>query len=154
MRYDMPVDLQNFFPYRLAVLAEAVSQSLAQVYRERFGLTRDEWRVLAALVDLGDRAAVRNTQVVDHTTLEKMPVSRAVRRMEQAGLIERLPDPDDGRGWLLRLKPQGRALYQKIVPVVQAREAFLLDALTPAERQAFDRALSKVRDRARLLAGS
>lgn len=143
------MDLQQFFPYRMAVLAEAVSQCLAQVYRERFGLTRDEWRVLAALAEAG---TVKTTQVIESTTLEKMQVSRAVARMQARGLLERQPDPDDGRGWLLRLKPGGRALYQKVVPVVKAREAFLLEALEPAERALLERAMGTLLERARLLA--
>ena len=94
------MDLSSFLPYRIAVLSESVSQCIAQVYRERFGLTRDEWRVLAALADAGK---VKTSAVIASTTLEKMQVSRAVSRMERDGLLERLPDPDDGRGWLLRL---------------------------------------------------
>lgn len=142
------MDLSRFFPYRVAVLAESVSQCLAQVYSERFGLTRDEWRVLAALAEAG---TVKTAQVIQSTALEKMRVSRAAARMEAADLIERLPDPDDGRGWLLRLKPAGRALHQKIVPVVQAREAFLLEALSAQEQAALDRALDKLQTRAQLL---
>lgn len=142
------MDLSRFFPYRVAVLAESVSQCLAQVYSERFGLTRDEWRVLAALAEAG---TVKTAHVIQSTALEKMRVSRAAARMEAADLIERLPDPDDGRGWLLRLKPAGRALHQKIVPVVQAREAFLLEALSAQERAALDRALDKLQTRAQLL---
>lgn len=142
------MDLQHFFPYRIAVLAESVSQCLARVYRERFGLTRDEWRVLAALAEAG---TVKTGHVIESTTLEKMQVSRAVARMEDRGLLERLPDPDDGRGWLLRLKPAGRALYQKIVPVVLARERFLLEALEPAERALLERAMAKLQARAALL---
>lgn len=142
------MELQKFFPYRMAVIAELVSQSLAQVYRERFGLTRDEWRVLAALAEMG---TVKTARVLESSTLEKMQVSRAVARMAEAGLLERLPDPEDGRGWLLRLKPAGRALYQKIVPVVEAREAFLLDALDAPERAALDSALAKVQQRAQML---
>jgi len=142
------MNLQAFFPYRLAVLSEVVSQSLAQVYRERFGLTRDEWRVLAALADCG---TVKTARVIEHTTLEKMQVSRAVQRLAEAGLLDRRPDPEDGRGWMLGLTAPGRALYKKIVPVVVAREAFLLAALDPAERLALDSALHKVLERARLL---
>jgi DNA-binding MarR family transcriptional regulator len=142
------MDLQQFFPYRIAVLAESVSQCVAQVYRERFGLTRDEWRVLAALAGAGK---VRTSHVMQSSTLEKMQVSRAVTRMEKDGLIERLPDPDDGRGWLLRMTPAGRALYAKVVPIVQAREEFLLEALDAEERQVLDRALDKIRQRAELL---
>ena len=140
--------LSRFLPYRVAVLAESVSQCLAQVYSERFGLTRDEWRVLAALAEAG---TVKTAHVIESTALEKMRVSRAAARMEAADLIARLPDPEDGRGWLLRLKPAGRALHHKIVPVVQDREAFLLDALTAQERAALDRALDKLQARAQLL---
>jgi DNA-binding MarR family transcriptional regulator len=143
------MNLQQFLPYRLAVLAEAVSQAVASVYRERFGLTRDEWRVLAALADCG---TVKTTRVIEHTTLEKMQVSRAVARLEAAGLITRLPDPDDGRGWLLQMQPAGRALYRRIVPLVQAREAFLLEGLDEQERALLDRALATMLARARLLA--
>ena len=72
------MDLQTFFPYRVARLAEAVSQATAQVYGERFGLTRDEWRVLAALAGRGE---VKTTVVQESSTLDKMRVSRAVTRM-------------------------------------------------------------------------
>lgn len=143
------MELQSFFPYRLAVLSEAVSQSVARVYRERFGLTRDEWRVLAALADCG---TVKTSRVIEHTTLEKMQVSRAVTRLEEGGLIERQPDPQDGRGWVLRLSAAGRALYKKLVPLVEAREAFLLEALEPQEREVLEGALAKVLERARILA--
>lgn len=142
------MDLQRFFPYRMALLAEAVSQSVAQVYRERFGLTREEWRVLAALAEAG---SVKTSRVIEATTLEKMQVSRAVGRMEDKGLLERLPDPDDGRGWLLRLRPAGRALYAKLVPMVQAREAFLLEALSEDERRVLDAAMVKLQQRAAAL---
>lgn len=142
------MELRHFFPYRMAVLAESVSQCLAQVYSERFGLSRDEWRVLAALAEEG---TAKMADVILSTTLDKMRVSRAVTRMEEADLLERLPNPDDGRGWLLRMKPAGRTLFQRIVPVVQAREAFLLDALSAQERELLDRAMDKLRDRAQLL---
>ncbi len=142
------MDLSNFLPYRLAVLSESVSQCIAQVYRERFGLTRDEWRVLAALAEAGK---VKTSTVIINTTLEKMQVSRAVSRLERDGLLERMPDPDDGRGWLLRLLPAGRALYAKVVPMVQAREQFLLNALDPQEQQALHQALNKLQERARQL---
>ena len=92
------MELQQFFPYRLARLAEAVSQATAQVYNERFNLTRDEWRVLAGLAD---STAVKTSQVLERTTLDKMRISRALASMEKSGLIGRSPDPQDGRGQMV-----------------------------------------------------
>jgi DNA-binding MarR family transcriptional regulator len=48
----------------------------------------------------------------------------------------------------VRLLPTGRALFRKIVPMVRAREAYLLEALEPAERSALESALDKVLQRA------
>ena len=140
--------LQQFFPYRLARLAEAVSQATAQVYSERLDLTRDEWRVMAALAEGGE---VKTAAVMDSVSLDKMRVSRALARMERDGLVGRTSDPEDGRAYLVRLLPPGLAMYRKIVPMVLAREEFLLAELEPAERAALDRALEHVLQRAQQL---
>ncbi|WP_343650228.1 MarR family winged helix-turn-helix transcriptional regulator [Herbaspirillum sp.] len=137
--------LQAFFPYQLAQLAEAVSRSVASVYADRFGLSRDEWRILAALAEQGE---MQGSDLVPHTSLDKMQVSRALGRMETAGLIRREPSPEDARARIVKPTAQARRLYRKIVPMVEARETFLLEALSTAERDALMRALDKVRERA------
>lgn|SRR5512146_226913 len=142
------MQLESFFPYRLAVAADAVSRSIAQVYGERFDLGRDEWRVLAALADA---AMLRTSAVIERTTLDKVAVSRALARLEGRGLVERRTDPEDGRGYLIRLRTAGRALLGKLTPMVREREAFLLAGLDEAERRALDAALGKVLERANQL---
>jgi len=142
------MELERFFPYRLARLAEVVSQATAQVYADRFGLTRDEWRVIAALAGQG---AVKTAWIMESSTLDKMPVSRALARLEKDALVGRESDPEDGRAWLVRLLPAGLVLYRKIVPMVLAREEFLLSSLDAAERAALDVAIDKVRERAEQL---
>lgn len=146
--YHCGVDLEKFFPYQLARLAEQVSLATAQVYRTRFSLGRDEWRVMAALAQASE---MKTGDVLGRTTMEKMQVSRALARLERDGLVERSPDPGDGRAWLVRLRPAGLALYRKIVPMVQAREEYLLSDLSEAERRLLDAALEKVGERARQL---
>ena len=46
--------LDRFMPYRLAALAETVSEALGDIYRERFDLSRQQWRVLATLAETTD----------------------------------------------------------------------------------------------------
>jgi DNA-binding MarR family transcriptional regulator len=142
------LDLNAFFPYRLAVLAEAVSRSIADVYETRFKLSREEWRVLAALAQ---ERKLRGAQLIAHTSLDKMQVSRAAGRLERARLVRREADPEDGRAQLWSLLPAGRALHAKIVPMVKAREEFLLAELAPWERELLDAALDKLVARARTL---
>jgi DNA-binding MarR family transcriptional regulator len=142
------MNLQAFLPYRLAVVSEAVSRSLAAVYAARFKLTRDEWRVLAALAE---HSAILSTELGALTTLDKMQLSRALTRLESDALLAREPHADDRRNLVVRLLPAGRALYKKIVPMVRSREAFLLDSLDAQEQAVLDRALDKLLNRARQL---
>lgn len=142
------MQLQQFLPYRLAVLADAVSRSMAAVYRQRFELTRDEWRLLAALGGAGRLQAAEAAQI---TTLDKMQASRALRSLEARGLVERQPDDSDRRHVIVQLLPAGRALLRQVQPMVMAREAYLLEALDDEERAVLDRALGKLLQQARTL---
>ncbi len=138
-------DLTRFFPYRLAVLAERVSLAVSQLYADRFDLTRAEWRVLAAL---GANRTMSAKDIGPYSTLDKMQVSRAVARLEERGLVRREEDASDRRAKILSLTPAGRAMHQKIVPLVRAREDYLLGEMTPEERTLFERAMASVLARA------
>ncbi len=124
------LDLQAFFPYRLAVLAEQVSLALAAVYTDRFDLTRQEWRILALL---GTRAAIAATELGRAATLDKMQVSRAIRGLEARGLIRRSEAADDRRRKIVTLTAAGRALYRRIAPLAARRAAAILRGLSPRE---------------------
>ncbi|MBV8618760.1 MAG: MarR family transcriptional regulator [Curvibacter sp.] len=140
--------LASFFPYRLAVLSEAVSRSMAQIYAVRFDLSRDEWRVLAALYKA---PPTKTTAIIEHTTLDKLSASRALARMEGKGLVSRSVDPDDARAYLVKLLPAGRELYKKIEPLVLARERFLLEDLGADELASLNALHDKLLLRARQL---
>jgi DNA-binding MarR family transcriptional regulator len=56
-------------------------------------------------------------------------------RMEQAGLIRRLPDPNDRRGTLIEPTDAGHAAWDKTASTQARREALIAAALAPAERE-------------------
>lgn len=143
------MDLTTFFPHQLSTLSEAVGRAVSQVYADRFGLTREEWRILAVL---SEPREMKTREALDRSALDKMQVSRAVARLETRGLIEREDDPADRRNKILRLTRTGRDLVRKVEPLVLAREAYLLEALPEADRAALARAFAIVRGRAEDLA--
>jgi DNA-binding MarR family transcriptional regulator len=102
-------------------------------------------RLLAAL-GVNRKMAARD--LGPYSELDKMQVSRAVQRLEDAGYIERHEDTDDRRSKVLQLTAAGRALYQKIWPLVLAREEYILSALEPGERSILARVMEKVQRRA------
>lgn len=62
-------------------------------------------------------------------------VSVGVRRLEQAGLLERRPNPQDRRAVCFDLTRRGRALQQRIQQAHLRRFVRLLQGLRPRERQ-------------------
>ncbi len=141
--------LEHFIPYRLSVLTNTISGAIARLYAERFGLAIAEWRVMAVLGRFWPLSA---NEVCRRTAMDKVRVSRAVARLVVRRLVVRRADPHDRRRAVLRLGAGGRATHDRIVPLARAREARLLDALSPDERAALDRLLAKLQARANELA--
>jgi DNA-binding MarR family transcriptional regulator len=143
--------LEAFLPYRLNVLATLVSNALAQIYAERFGLPVPAWRVIATLGQYRVRTA---RDIAQHGVMHKSTVSRAVSSLEERGLVARKANSADRREELLELTREGRRIYDNLVPEALAFEADLLQELTPAEQRAFMGAIQKLTARARPLAPS
>lgn len=138
------LELEHFFPYRLSVLSNRVSRSIARLYSERFGISIPEWRVMAVL---GRFAPLTANEITERTAMDKVAVSRAAGRLVARRFIERRLDPSDRRRALLKLSRQGRRIYREIVPLAQDAEAKLLAALSASERDQINRLLKKLEGR-------
>lgn len=124
------LQLERFLPYRLNVLASTVSNALARVYAERFGLTIPQWRVIATLGQY-ERSTARD--IAAHAVMHKSTVSRAVSALTERGLLERQPNAADMREEMLALTGEGRAIYEALVPEARAFERALAGALSAQE---------------------
>jgi DNA-binding MarR family transcriptional regulator len=76
--------------------------------------------------------------------MDKVSISRAVRRLLEFGRIEREPNDADRRERHLRLTPAGQSIYDDIVPAALAYERRIRDALTPEENEALERLIDKL----------
>ena len=132
---DAPLHLEDFLPYRLAVLANAVSRAIARRYEDEFGLSIPEWRVMALL---GVSPGLTATEVAEATPMDKVAISRAVRGLMDAGRLKSSADAEDGRRQRLSLTPAGAAIYRRIVPLARTLEAQLLADLDARDKAALD----------------
>lgn len=104
-------DLETFLPYLLNQAAEATSHGFQSLYRDRYGFTRTQWRVLANLGKFGSMTA-RDICVISH--IEKTKVSRAVATLEQRGMLSRTPSEADRRAEVLSLTEKGLAVFAEL----------------------------------------
>ncbi|PWC34196.1 MarR family transcriptional regulator [Azospirillum sp. TSO35-2] len=147
---ELPVlHLTRFLPYRLSVLANTVSHTLAKLYDKRFGITIPEWRIIAVL---GGGETMSAGEIAQRTAMDKVQVSRAISRMLDSALILRESGDTDRRKALLTLTPKALDIYAEIVPLALSYQAEVTDALSIDERTQLDQLLDKLQARADQLA--
>lgn len=135
----LSMQLDSFFPYRLAVASEAFSRNLTDVYERELGLSREEWRLLFLLANA---ESVTSLDLARRTTLDKVQVSRAAKRLDEKGLIVREISDTDRRIRVYRCTPEGLREFQHLEPKVRERANRMLAALTPEDREALERGIS------------
>ena len=139
-----PLQLEKFLPYQLNVVTSLVSLALSRVYAHRYGIGVPEWRVL---VTLGQFGVMTGKAIGAHTHMHKTKVSRAVALMEKRKLLVRRTNRADMRESFLSLTASGRTMYEEVAPHALDFAQRLTDILTPADREAFDRALKQLTTR-------
>ncbi len=94
---------------------------------------------------IGDREAMTQRQLVTQTRMDKVSVNRAVRRLVERELLDRVPLPGDGRSHRLALTKAGRALYEDVVPHALDIERQVLKPLSRTEREHLWHLLERLR---------
>ena len=90
--------------------------------------------VLAALRRAGAPYELSPGQLVDRNQVTSGTMTNRVDRLESRGLVQRRPDPDDRRGVLVRLTPDGRSTVDAALADLLDRERELLAAIPRADR--------------------
>ena len=144
-----PLKLEEFLPYRLNVVASVVSQALSRLYASRYGIGVPEWRVL---VTLGQYGMMTGKAVGAHSHMHKTKVSRAVSLLEKRKLLTRRTNRADLRESFLSLTPAGRAIYEDLAPIALDFARRLAEAIEPADRAAFQRAIDRLTESSSKLA--
>lgn len=137
--------LSRFLPYQLSLASNAVSGRIAMEYRQRWGLSIPEWRVMAVL---GDAGGLTQRDLTRRTLMDKVAVNRACKVLEERGLAARTPNEQDGRSHLLELTDTGRAMHAEIMPLALEMERQLFEGFSPDELDLFRKLLDRARQQA------
>jgi len=144
-----PLRLEEFLPYRIALLANVTSEALSRIYATRYHIGIAEWRVL---ITLGQYGVMTGKGIGAHSHMHKTKVSRAVRTLESRHLVTRRANRIDMREALLSLTPTGLEIYRDLAPAALCFAQRLVAAVQPSDRAALDRALTVLTDAASRLA--
>ncbi|MFL6739613.1 MAG: MarR family winged helix-turn-helix transcriptional regulator [Sphingomicrobium sp.] len=101
-------------------------RSLRRYYDRRaaaLGVTTAQWRVLAWL---GHSPGLKQVELAERLDVEPITAGRIIDRLEEAGLVERQPDPVDRRAWRLMLTAKAGPIIARLTELAEemSDEAF------------------------------
>jgi DNA-binding MarR family transcriptional regulator len=94
----------------------------------------------AALGTIEGHGPITAGQLAAHEHVQKPTMTRTIRELVDRGLVERLPDPLDGRITWLRVTPAGKRIMTDARRRTDAYLGQRLKKLTPEERDVLHRA--------------
>lgn len=120
---------------RMSRLSRFLEHSIADLLA-RHGLNEPQFAVLAALRRAGPPHCLSPTDLYNSLLVSSGAMTNRLRRLEDSGLVKRMPDPRDGRSLLVALTRKGHKLIDEAVDAHTANEHRLLTALAPSDRAA------------------
>lgn len=135
-------------------LAVAAWESLFRAQHEVFAeistdfddaeLSQGEYDVLLTVIRAPDMTAPLRT-ITANMLISQPSVSRLVERMVERELVTKLPDPDDGRGWLVRATQIGADTHRRLATRHARRIAERMSVLSPTDLTRLYKITTKLR---------
>src|SRR4051794_8688733 len=97
-------------PFEIGETAHALRKAFDRL-AVGLGVTRAQWKVLFKLTRT---PGLRQVELADLLDLEPITLCRIVDRLEEGGLVERIPDPEDRRAWRLHVTVKAQPLIEKL----------------------------------------
>ena len=146
---DMPVDAPE--RRRLPPLLRRAWYGLNQAFRRRIAhleITPDQFTVMRILIE-SEAARLNQCALTEVMSSDPNTVASLLKRMEQAGLIDRQRHEKDRRAHQISLKPAGKRKYGLAREIAVALQAEVLESLPQNRRESFLEDLASVADACR-----
>lgn len=111
--------------------------------RSIFGLTSHQWWLLVELTRQDE--PLTQTQIAQRLDLGKVPLCRAIDRLETKGFIQRRPHPTDRRSKCVSLSARGKNLTERMRVVALDLGREIAAGLVPQEQRALNELLARMR---------
>tara|TARA_R110002049_G_scaffold44333_6_gene130150 strand:- start:4866 stop:5357 length:492 start_codon:yes stop_codon:yes gene_type:complete len=118
---------------RLGRLRAHVADEMGKTFAKH-GLTSASFDVLATLLRAGPPHALTPNQLLDTMMITSGTMTNRIDQLVRAGLVRRVPNPDDKRSVSVALTDVGRALIDRAVTEHVATQERIVSVLSPDEQ--------------------
>ena len=112
---DAPRIARRNLPLLLLQARESVIANFRPILNAH-GLTEQQWRILRVLLDAGP---LEPREIVERCRISSPSLAGVLSRMDRLGWVQRERWPDDARRIRVSLSDSGRALSQRIAPMIE-----------------------------------
>ena len=131
-------------PFEIGETAHALRKAFDRL-AVGMGVTRAQWKVLFKLTRT---PGLRQVELADMLDLEPITLCRIVDRLEEAGLVDRIRDPEDRRAWRLNVTQKAQPLIHKLQGVGTELVEHAFAGIGREEIEITRRVLARVRENA------
>ena len=133
-KYAEADDSAGFLLWKITALWQ---RKLSEVLG-RFNLTQTQYAILASLRWFEEKKEpTTQTHLVEHAKIDKMTVSKAVRKLEQAGLVCRGRSFSDSRATNVQFSSKGRKVVKKAIAAVENADEDFFSCLSKKQIDAY-----------------
>lgn len=129
----------------IATLMAQVSRLMRRAFDEKarsIAVTRPQWQVLALL---STNEGINQGGLAEILEVEPITLGRMVDRLQDAGLVERRPDPADRRAWRLFLTDKAHELLRQLRPLADEMLEAALDGVEAEQRDSLAETMRRMR---------
>jgi DNA-binding MarR family transcriptional regulator len=133
--------------WRAVLLAQSRAVRAIEADLDEAGVVPLAWYDVLLELEATPGGQLRMQELALRAVLSRTRISRVVAELEAAGLVQRVPDPADGRASLATITDAGRAEFRRAVPVyLQGIDEHFNRHLTDAQQRAIATGLQRVVD--------
>lgn len=140
-RYEKADDSVGFLLWKIITLWQGkVNQIL-----EEFGITQTQYAILASLLWFEEKSElITQAQLVAHTKIDKMTLSKAIRRLEQQNLVIRDVSDSDNRAMNVKFSITGKAIIQKAIVAIEKADEDFVSCLSNTQLQLYKEIMQSI----------
>ncbi|RZL89780.1 MAG: MarR family transcriptional regulator [Variovorax sp.] len=145
-----PTPLDRTITHRLHTLSKIADRVSQAAYEADAGIPYSEGRCLAAI---GAFSPLSVNDLAQWANLNKGQASRAAQSLVDQSLVRKVASATDGRGVVLTLTAKGERVWQRLMLVIERRNAEIVSCLDAPEVQQLSGLLDRLVEHARRTGG-
>ena len=133
-QYEQADDSSGFLLWKITMLWQ---QKLFKVLGE-FGITQTQYAILASLLWFEEKhEPATQAHLVEHTKIDKMTLSKSIRKLEVAGFVLRTQSARDARAMDLEFTVFGKGQIRRAIVAVENADEEFFACLTEIQLNAY-----------------